>query len=155
MRAFCTILLFAVLCPGAEYSGPRPPKADIPYLLHAGKLVETEAVEAREQQKKDDVTYIIDGAGSTVKTPISEPVFLIEAAKLDPRRFELYKMDVKNGHREITINQKRKKGPRPIHIEVTLVAEKLYRIEVSQSLENGDYSLSPSDSNTAFCFQVY
>ena len=37
-----------------KYDGPRPPKPDIPYLLHANHLVETEICEAREQGGKKD-----------------------------------------------------------------------------------------------------
>jgi len=30
-----------------------------------------------------------------------------------------------------------------------------YRIEASETLENGQYSISPNDSNHVFCFEVY
>ena len=123
--------------------------------MHASKLVETEAVEAKEESKKDDITYVIDGTGSTAKTPMAEPVFLFESDKISPERMELYKLDVKNGRREVTINQKKRKGPRPFRVLVTRLADRLYRIEASETLENGQYSLSPSDSNKAFCFEVY
>lgn len=157
MRFTGAILFFAVVCCGygEDYKGPRPPKPDVPYLLHATTLVETEAAEAEEEQKKDDVTYVIKGASSTAKTPLAGPIFLMQSEKINPERMELYRLEVKNGRREITINQKKKKGPRPYRIVVTRVAEHLYRIDANESLENGEYSLSPSDSNRAFCFQVY
>lgn len=155
MRLASGLLFLVALCFGADYNGPRPPKPDVPYLLHANNLLETEAVEARQEQKKDDITYIIEGAGSPVKTPMAEPVFIIDTSKLNPERLELYRLETKNGRREITLNEKKRKGPRPIRTVVTRVAEHLYRIEASASLENGEYSLSPMDSNTAFCFQVY
>ena len=31
----------------------------------------------------------------------------------------------------------------------------IYRIDVGESLENGEYSLTPEGSNQVFCFQVY
>jgi hypothetical protein len=157
MRIAGTMFLLASLCLGADYNGPRPPKADIPYLLHANNLVETESVEAKEEQtkKKDESTYAIAGDSSPVKTPMAEPIFLIETDKLNPERLELYRLDVKNGRREITISQKKRKGPRQFRVLVTRVADHLYKVEASESLENGEYSLSPSDSNHAFCFQVY
>jgi len=155
MKSLGAVLSLTCLCWGADYNGPRPPKPDIPYLLHANNLVETESVEAKEEQKKDDITYIIAGVTSTAKTPLASPSFLMESGKISPERMELYRLEVKNGRREITINQKKRKGPRPLRILVSRVAEHLYRIEVSESLENGEYSLSPCDSNHAFCFQVY
>jgi hypothetical protein len=154
--AGAVLFLFVSSGFGAEYDGPRPPKPDVPYLLHAGKLVETEAVEAKEEPgKKDDVTYAIDGASSPAKTPLAEPVFIFESDKISPERLELYRLEVRNGRREITINQKRRKGPRQYRVLVTRLSDRLYRVEASQSLEEGEYSLSPSDSNRAFCFQVY
>ncbi len=143
------------VCFGADYKGPRPPKPDVPYLMHATSLIETEAAEATEETKKDDVTYVVAGASSAVKTPLSEPSFLFESDKLSPDRLELYRLEVRNGRREITMNQKKRKGPRPFRVLVNRLGDRVYRIDVSERLENGEYSLSPSDSNRVFCFQVY
>ena len=78
----------ATLCVGAlmaqKYSGPRPAKPDIPYLVHADSLVETEAVEAKEEKRKDDLAYIIPGANSSAKTPLAGPVFILQGDKLQP-----------------------------------------------------------------------
>jgi hypothetical protein len=38
---------------------------------------------------------------------------------------------------------------------VTRLASDLYRIEVNESLEPGEYSLSPEGSNQVFCFEVF
>ena len=39
-----TLTAATFLLPAADkYSGPRPPKADLPYLVHADNLVPTEA----------------------------------------------------------------------------------------------------------------
>lgn len=156
MRLARALLFLAAICSGADYEGPRPPKPDVPYLLHAGKLVETEVAEAREEQKKDDTTYLIEGAASPVKTPLAEPVFLMQSDKVAPERVELYKLEVRNGRRAITINQKKRTGgPRAYRLLVTPLGQRLYRIEASETLENGQYSLSPNDSNRTFCFEVY
>ena len=137
-----------------KYDGPRPPKPDTPYLKHASNLIPTESGTAREEKgKKDEITYIIDGAASPAKTPLASPIFLMETAKLSPDQFGLYKLDVKNGHREITASPKKRLTS--IRIEVERLADRLYKIEVSQSLEAGEYSLSPEGSNQVFCFQVY
>ena len=48
-------LLLAVMCvalgSAADYKGPRPPKPDVPYLLHATKLVELDSVELRTYRR--------------------------------------------------------------------------------------------------------
>ncbi len=138
------------------YSGPKPPKTDVPYLMHADNLIETEGADAREDNRKGEVTYTIPGAASPARTPLAEPIFIIHTKQLVADRIELYKLDVKNGQREITMTQKKKKnGPRPMHVMVTRLGDQLYRIEANEQLENGEYSLSPNDSNRVFCFEVY
>lgn len=142
---------------GADtYNGPRPAKPDVPYLLHADHLIETESTEAREDNRKGDITYVIPGASSPARTPLSEPIFIIQTQQLVPERMEMYKLDVRNGQREVTLSQKRKRGgPRPIHTLVTRLGDRLFKIEADEPLENGEYSLSPNDSNRVFCFEIY
>jgi hypothetical protein len=145
----CALCLLA-----QKYSGPKPPKPDVPYLLHANNLLETEIGQAQEAGRKDDITYTIAGAASPARTPLASPILLIQADKLSPERLDLYRMDVRNGHREITFSKKRSKT-RPIRLSVTRLGENMYRIEVDESLENGEYSITPSGSNQVFCFAVY
>ena len=138
-----------------KYDGPVPPKPDIPYLLHASNLIPTEMVQAGQQDKKGDTVYTIPGATSTARTPLAEPIFLIEADKLSPDHFELWKLESKGGQREIMVGRKAKRNSRPLRLMVSHLQGRLYKLEVAQTLENGEYSLSPSDSNEAFCFTVY
>jgi hypothetical protein len=126
------------------------------YLVHADNLVPTEATDAKRESKKNDVTFTIDGAGSPARTPLAEPIFILQSDKIDPERLELYRVEVKNGHREVTMALKRTRGgPRALRLSVTRLDRGLFRIEASETLENGEYSISPSDSNRVFCFQVY
>jgi hypothetical protein len=139
-----------------KYSGPRPPKPDLPYLVHADNLIPTEAGEAREDHKgKSDSVYTIPGATSTARTPMAEPVFLFESDKIAAESLQLFRMDVKGGNREVVVG-KRKSG-RPLHVSVKPLGGRLYRIEVNEGLglEDGEYSLSPESSNKVFCFAVY
>ncbi len=150
------LLLAAVAAPALsqKYDGPRPPKPDLPYLKHASDLIPTEAGQAEEEkQKKEDILYVVEGAASPARTPLASPIFLMVSDKIAPDRLGLYKLDVKNGHREILFGPK--KSPKPIRIEVSKLSGNLYKIEVEESLEPGEYSLSPADSNQVFCFQVY
>ena len=112
--------------------------------------------EAKEESKKDEVTYTIPGATSPARTPLAEPIFILQTDKFQPEQLELYRMDVKNGRREVTMSQKRRRGgPRPLRLSVTRLERGLYRIEASETLENGEYALSPNGSNRVFCFEVY
>ena len=155
-RIALALMACAVLLPAQKYSGPRPPKPDVPYLLHADNLVETEIAEASEEKRKDDLAYIIAGASSPVKTPLAGTIFLFLASKIVPEKLQLYKLEVKNGRREAFFSQKkRKESTRPMRLAIARVGEGLFRIEVNETLANGEYSLSPDGSNQVFCFQVY
>jgi hypothetical protein len=157
MRIRCLALCFAAAFAAAAqtYTGPLPPKADLPYLKHAENLVPTEELEAKEEKgKKDDITYVIAGVASSARTPLASPIFLLETDKLVAARLTLYKLDTRNGRREITFAPK--KQPKAIRVELTrLNTAKLYRLEVEESLEPGEYGLSAEGSNQVFCFQVY
>jgi hypothetical protein len=138
-----------------KYSGPMPPKSDVLYLLQANHLIETETGQAREESKKDATIYSITGAASPARTPLSEPIFIIDARQVAPDRMELYKLDVRNGSREVSLSNKGRKGGRPLHLMVTKLAEHLYKVEADEPLENGEYAISPSGENRVFCFQIY
>ncbi len=155
LRRILPLLAAAVFAaPAQKYDGPVPPKPDLPYLKHASALVPTEAAEAKEEKgKKDEVTYIIPGPNSSAKTPLASPIFLIQCDKVAADKLGLYKLETKKDHREIVFGPK--KQPRPIRIEVNKVTGNIYRIEVDESLDPGEYSLSPEGSNQVFCFQVF
>ena len=148
-------LLVVVFAASAQqkYDGPRPPKPDLPYLKHASNLVPTEAGMAKEEKKKDDILYIVDGPTSSARTPLASPIFLIEVDKLNIDKLGLFKLESKSGRRELLASPK--KPPKPIRIEIDKIVDKLYKIEVDDSLEAGEYSLSPEGENQVFCFQVY
>jgi hypothetical protein len=153
LRRILFFTIFAVAAFAQKYAGPVPPKPDLVYLKHASDLVPTEAVTAKEEKKKDDSTYTMDGASSPVATPLASPVFLIKAEKLNPDQLGLFKLDVKNGHREIFFPAK--KPPKPIRLDISrLTPDGIWKIEVNESLEPGEYSLSPQGSNQVFCFKV-
>jgi hypothetical protein len=152
-----TVLMsWAVASAASKYSGPRPPKADILYLLHADNLVETEVVVAKEETRKDAGIAIVPGATSPAKTPLAEPIFLLKSSKILPDKLAAYRFDVKNGSREVTVSHKKQKNvAKPIHLSITRLDDNLYRVEVDQPLENGEYTISPEGSNDTFNFQIY
>ena len=149
----CLISLGALLLTAAEkYDGPVPPKPDIPYLLHASNLIETESSQARQEKN----TYSIPGASSPTRTPLSEPIFIIDARGISPERLELARLNVKGGNREVTFSGGRRRGGSGLlHLAVTPLGGHLYKIEVDEPLENGEYALSPNGDNRVFCFEIY
>lgn len=151
------LILIAAVCAATaqKYSGPLPPKADLPYIKHAESLLPTESTEAKEEKgKKDDVLYVVAGARSSAKTPLASPIFIFQSDKLTPDKLQLFKLETRNGRREILFTAK--KPAQPIRLEVTrLDSANLYRIEVAESLERGEYSITPQGSNQVFCFQVF
>ena len=156
MRPLTLLVLISAVAWAQKYTGPRPPKPDMVYLVHADNLVPTEETEAKQETKKNETTYTIAGASSPARTPLAEPIFIIESDKIQAEHIELYRMEVKNGRREVNMVQKRTRGgPRPLRLTVTRLDKGLFKIEASETLDNGEYSLSPSDSNRVFCFEVY
>jgi hypothetical protein len=140
----------------AEESAITPPKADVPYLLHAGNLVEAVHTAATEERKKDTVTYVVPGATSTTRTPLAGPEFVFLSEKLDPNTLRLYGFTVRNGRREISFNEKkRKQNPEPHVLSVIPVSKGLFKVRVDGSLERGEYCLTPDGSNDVYCFTVF
>lgn len=150
--SFTAALLFAPVLFAQSYSGPAPAKADVPYLLHAGQLLSTEVLEARETKLKGGSSYTLPGANSPVKTPLASPIFLIKADLLDPEKLQLFQLLSGGGHRQITFSNK--KNPRAYTFTVKKLEGNLFRMEVNESLPIGEYSIAPSDTNTAYCFAV-
>jgi hypothetical protein len=153
-RRIVPLLLAATIAAFAQkYDGPMPPKPDLPYLKHASTLVATEPGQAKEDKVKQDTIYSVAGTASAARTPLASPIFIFRSEKITPEKFGLYQFEIKNGRREITFGPK--KQPRPIHVEVVRLDKDLYKLEAVESLEPGEYSLSPEGSNQVFCFQVY
>ena len=156
MRLLTFLVLVSAAAWAQKYTGPRPSKPDMVYLVHADNLVPTEVAEAKQESKKNETIYTVAGASSPARTPMAEPIFIMESDKVKAEHIELYRMDVKNGHREVSMAQKRTRGgPRPLRVTVTPLDKGLYKLEASETLENGEYALSPNDSNNVFCFEVY
>ena len=156
MRSLAILLLAVWAVRADDYTGPRPAKADIPYLVHAANLVSTEVAEAQQEgTKKGESTFSVAGAASSARTPLAEPIFLLRSEKIKPESLELYRFEVKNGRRQLSLAKKRSDKTGPFHLSVTKLDKDLYRVEADEALENGEYSLSPSGSNAVFCFQVY
>jgi hypothetical protein len=149
------VAAFAALA--QKYSGPVPEKADLLYLVQADNLIPTETATAEEQKgKRGDIVYMVAGAASSTRTPLASPTFLLKVKDLTAEKLQLYKLEVKSGHREISFHNGRgAKNPEPVRVDVKRFDNGLVRLEVSDSLPKGQYSFTPEGSNDVFCFEVY
>jgi hypothetical protein len=139
-----------------KYDGPRPRKKDVLYVVHADNLIETEVATASQTADKDGTIFSVPGAASPVRTPLAEPIFLMAPDEITPDSLGLYRFDVRNGRREILITgKKRRLSLKQFHLSLRSLEHGLTRIEASEPLDPGEYSISPEGSNTAFCFSVY
>ena len=155
LRSLVLVFVAAMVLSGQKYTGPQPEKADLPYLIHADVLVPTEATEAKEENRKDDIIYVVEGATSSAATPLASPAFLIRADQRVADKLEVYRLEPKNGRREILFSHKKKQVARPVRCTASRVGDDLYKLEVDESLGTGEYSITPSGSNQVFCFRVF
>ncbi len=151
LRLLLSIMVAACAATAQKYDGPRPPKPDVPYIKHADRLLATEVVEAKTEKKKDDTVYIVAGANSPTRTPLAAPVLLFVSGKLNPENLQLFKMESKNGQRELVVS----KSGEPILVEVARLDGALSKIEPNNGLDPGEYALLVSGTNQAFCFAVF
>ncbi len=139
-----------------KYSGPKPPKKDLPYLLHGDKLIPTEVEKATQSNSKEGQIFFVPGATSTARTPLTAPIFLFSPDQFRAEQLGLFRFEVQNGRREVVISGKHKKQSEAVfHLIVRRLDEDLFRLESEDMLDPGEYSLSPEGDNTAFCFTVY
>ena len=135
---------------------PKPPKPDVPFLIHAGNLVETETNEATDESTEKETRYAVSGATSPARTPLALPELAMMPESVDPGLLELYRFEPVNGRREILLKKKRKIVAEPYHITALPTDEKgVYRIRVAQTLTPGEYCLTPQGANAVYCFTVF
>ena len=158
MRILVLASAMAAALTAQKYDGPRPPKPDVPYMLHASNLVSTDVDEAKEDKRKDGTAYITPGASAKAKTPLAEPIFLFETKSIPPERLSLYRLDVKGGSREVFFFdnlKKRKDSAKSLRLSAVKVTQGLYRLEPTEPLANGEYAITPADSTTVLSFTIY
>lgn len=165
-RALVSLALLALVAVSSawpqsskKYTGPKPPKPDLPYLMHATNLVPLEVSTASEESRKDDTANIVKGASSPARTPLAEPIFLLWSEKIAPEKFELYRTSVsKAGNREVVFPKNPKKikdSMKPVRLSITKMDGSIYKLEATEALDNGSYCLSPSGTQEVYCFDVY
>ena len=86
---------------------------------------------------------------------LAEPIFILDSDTIKPDSVELYRMDVRSGHREVKVSGGSRKSTKALRLSVTKLDRGLYKLEASETLDPGEYSLSPTGANHVFCFEVY
>jgi hypothetical protein len=151
-------VFLSALAPAQEkYSGPKPANKDLPYLLHGQKLIATEVEKASQSNSKGGQVFFVAGTTSPARTPLAEPIFLFSPDHFKAEQLGLFRFEVRNGRREVVVSGKHRSEDEDRVLRLTLrhLDEDLFRIEVSEMLDPGEYALSPEGDNTAFCFTVY
>jgi len=140
----------------SKYTGPRPDKADVVYLQHVDKLIETETGQATQSEEKNKTVYRVPGASSPVRTPMAEPILLFKSDRINPDKLTMYRMTVEGGQRVLSFpNKPGKDSPKPVYIIVTPLDRGLFKIEVNDFMDDGEYGLSPEGSNAVYCFSTF
>ncbi len=156
MRRALPIVLFTIaLAAQTKYTGPKPERKDVPYLVQAATLVQTEIIRSTPKENGEQTTWSIPGETSLAKTPLALPILVIDASTVTPAKLQLFAFEQKGGRRELTVNRKGSGGAEPILITVGNVSGTLYRIETVNEIENGEYGLTVPGSNQFFCFSVF
>jgi hypothetical protein len=150
------VFLSALAHAQEKYSGPKPANKDVPYLLHGQKLIATEVEKASQSNSKEGQVFFVAGTTSPARTPLAEPIFLFSPDHFRAEQLGLFRFEVRNGRREVISGKHRSEDEdRVLRLTLRHLDEDLFRIEVSETLDPGEYALSPENDNTAFCFTVY
>ena len=80
------------------------------------------------------------------------------AAGVDPKKFELFPMEVKKGKRRTVMASAKifsvEMGKSSIALEIKRHGSASYKLSPAQKLPAGEYCFSPADSDEAFCFGI-
>lgn len=155
MWKYSLVLFLGAVAFAQKYDGPRPPKKDMVYLVHADNLIPLETGDATQEGKKNDPVYSFPGTSSPSRTPLAEPIFILDSDAVQPESLELYRMDVRGGHREVKVSGGSRRSSKALRLSVAKLDRGLYKIEASETLDPGEYVLSPNTGNHVFCFEVY
>src|ERR1700733_5857704 len=83
-KLLVTLFLLCGLAFAQKYDGPRPPKKDMIYIVHADNLIPTETGDSKEEGKKGESVYTFAGPTSSSRTPLAEPIFILDSDTVKP-----------------------------------------------------------------------
>jgi hypothetical protein len=136
-------------------AGPKPDKKDVPYLVHANTLVQTEVARPSAEDGPEGARYTVPGDTSPARTPLALPIFLLDASEIKPEKLRLIRLTANSGHREALLLKRPGPDDAPILLTVTNLGGGVYRFETVNEVENGEYALNVAGTNVFFCFTVF
>ncbi len=155
---------FGAAAPGAP---PRPKIAPEPDVIGAvffqdagGAFYPLERAFAAQMRSPSaygsygSMVYRIEGSRSPFRVRTGDRVLFVVKlpAGRDPRRFQMYPLQVRPGYRQTW--PARGGIPPSIPITVTRITDSTFGLSPTRPLAPGEYSISPTDSNDTFCFGV-
>lgn len=152
---FCVCLPAFALLAYSPVPVPLPAEKDVPFLVHGDRLLATDIAVARPRERRFDTVYSVPGEASQARTPLASPVFVFAAERIDVARLQLFRLEVAPGQRELAVQRRGNGGAKPFRISISPLGAGFFRLEVDESLPNGEYALTPDGSNEVFCFTVY
>jgi hypothetical protein len=97
--------------------------------------------------------YRIQGMQSPVRIRQSDRiVFVVRSNGVDPRQFQLYRLEPRMGYRQTQPTM----GGMPPSLPMTIkkVGDNVYEITPMRQLYPGEYAVSPMNANQSYCFGV-
>src|SRR5260221_14316167 len=102
-------------------------------MVHADSLGETGVAEAKKEKRKEDLAYIVAGAGSSAKTPLAAPAFLFQSGQIPAHKIQLYRLEVNNGPRGGFFAHKGKGSAPPRRVNVNPPGGPVFHIDQDES----------------------
>ena len=143
-----------------KYDGPRPRKKDVLYVVHADNLTGDGGGNGKPNLRISDVNHLFGpGAASASSHTTGRAHLLMAPDENHPGQLGVCidSMSGTAGERFCITGKKRRLSLKQFsrHLSLRSLEHGLTRIEASEPLDPGEYSISPEGSNTAFCFSVY
>ena len=118
-------------------------------------MVQTEVASSDPQDTPEGTRYSLSGETSLARTPLALPIFMLDAVEIKPEKIRLMRLTAKAGHRETMAPRTPNPDDPPILLTVTNLGGGLYKFEVVNEIENGEYALNVAGTNKFFCFTVF
>jgi hypothetical protein len=137
---------------------PGPDVANVPFLRGASGYIPLEREYGMMSRGggmygMGGTVYRIQGMQSPVRVRQSDRiVFVVRSSGVDPRQFQLYRLDSRMGYRQTQPTM----GGMPPSLPVTIkkTGDNLYELTPVRQLYPGEYALSPMNANLSYCFGV-
>jgi len=137
----------------------QPDIAGVPFIRGASGLIslerETGMLVRGNTISGGQSIYRIQGAQSPVRMRRGDRIVFVVRLNSggDPRRFELFMLESRMNYRQ-TLPMRAGSRPQAVSVTITRIADSVYEISPAGPLYQGEYAVSPINSNESFCFGV-